>query len=71
MALRLVFYDDEEEYTYQPQRRRHPRKSRCKAYDAFQHHLLDWQTEQLHERVLRPKGNSIIHKYYYSNILPY
>jgi hypothetical protein len=67
----LIFYNDEEEYTYQPRRQGRPRKSKYEDDAAFQRRIQEWQAEQPHQVVVKPKGNSMTQKYYVDNVLPH
>ncbi|KAM3066528.1 hypothetical protein ACMFMG_012026 [Clarireedia jacksonii] len=68
---KLEFYNDEEEYVEKPQRPRKPRKSRYETQEDWNKRLMEWEAQVGHEKVVKPKGNSITQEYYVKRLLPH
>lgn len=66
----LRFYHNEEEKTEHPKRAPRPRKSKYEIEEDFQQRLVIWEAAHSHDRVSKPKGNSMTQQYYHDKILP-
>jgi hypothetical protein len=65
----LEFYNDEEEYTFRPQARGRPRRSRYEDNVQYTERIRTWEAERPHERIVVPKGNGMTQKYYTERLL--
>ncbi|PQE09038.1 phosphoribosylformylglycinamidine cyclo-ligase protein [Rutstroemia sp. NJR-2017a BBW] len=68
---KLEFYNDEEEYVEKPRRPRKPRKSRYETEEDWNKRLMEWEAQIGHEKVVKPKGNSMTQEYYVKRLLPH
>ncbi|KAM3067141.1 tRNA 2'-phosphotransferase [Clarireedia jacksonii] len=67
----LEFYNDEEKYVEKPRRPRKPRKSRYETEEDWNKRLMAWEAQIGHEKVVKPKGNSMTQEYYVRRLLPH
>ena len=67
---KLLFYNDENDYTMKPKRPPKPRKTMYESEEEYAHRLREWEASIGHDQVVKPKGNSMTEKYYCKNLLP-
>ncbi len=69
-ALKLEFYNDENDYVQKPKRPPKPRKSKYESEEEYNKRILEWEASIGHEQEVKPKGNAMTQKYYTKRLLP-
>jgi hypothetical protein len=69
-AEKLEFYNDKNDHIQPPKRPDKPRKRRYETEEQFKQRIIDWEAILPHEVGMKPKGNSMMQKYYTERLLP-
>ena len=70
-AEKLIFYNDEEDFTQQPDYPKKPRRRpTTESEEQYTARVQEWEAGKPHAQDVRPQGNSMTQKYYCENLLP-
>jgi hypothetical protein len=70
-AEKLIFYNDEEDYTERPPYPQKPRRRpTTESEEEYHHRVQEWEAGKPHDIEVKVKGNAMTQKYYVENLLP-